>query len=146
MEARSLLGVRSVLTVGLVLLALLLAPPVPAAAQEGLNLTVDRTGSFDRDGAATISGAVSCGNASGIGFVEVVLRQQVGRVSTVTGSGVVIDLVCVPGETIDWTMRIPPTNGLFRGGPASASGRVVVDGPDGSLFTAETNANLQLRR
>lgn len=136
---------RSALTVGFVHLALILALAMPVAAQERFDLTIDPIGSFDRDGTATISGAVTCGDVDGTGFVEIGLRQQVGRVSTVTGSGLVIDLVCSAGATVDWTILISPTNGQFRGGFASASGRALFDA-DGTQFTAETNADLRLRR
>lgn len=125
---------------------MMLALAMPVAAQETFDLTIDPIGSFDRDGAATITGSVTCGGVDGIGFVEVGLRQQVGRVSTVTGSGAIIDLGCTAGETIDWTVRISPTNGKFRGGKASADGRALFDGPDGTQFTAETRADVRLRR
>lgn len=146
METRSFVGMRSILTIGLVHLALMLALAMPVAAQEGFALAIDPIGSFHRDGTATISGSVTCGGVDGIGSIDVVLRQQVGRVSTVTGSGLIIDLVCTAGDTIDWTVEISPTNGRFRGGMASASGRALFDGPDGTQFRAETTADVRLRR
>lgn len=112
------------------------------AASQSTEITIDPVGSFDRSGAATITGTVICGGAAGFGFVEAPLRQQVGRVSTVQGSAST-DIFCYAGETISWTADVIPLNGKFRGGPASASARVFIEGPS---VSAETSSSISLRR
>lgn len=110
-----------------VLLTTLLIGVGTAHAQETA-VTIDRVGTFDAaTGIATITGTYSCGDATGVGLIEVTLQQQVGRISTVTGSGFA-DVDCALSPTGTWSAQIAPTNGEFRGGQAFASARLAFDG------------------
>jgi len=121
--------------------ALSLAPSGAALAQTGPEVTVAPTGTFStQTGAATLSGTYSCGDNSGFAFIEVVLSQNVGRVSTVSGSAFAEIPPCSPGVTGTWTATVGPTNGQFRGGNTSASARLLVDGS----AAAETGATVRL--
>jgi hypothetical protein len=133
--------IRALVLATLVALAVLAASATAAQAQ-GASITVDPIGTFDaQSGTATLTGTFACGDASGFAFIEVVLRQPVGRVSTVSGSAFAEIAACTPGATGTWTATVSPSNGQFRGGRASASARLVVDG----TAIAETSQTVQLR-
>jgi hypothetical protein len=88
------------------------APPAPT-----IDVTVDPVGKFDaRTGTATISGTVTCTGATEFAYVDIELRQAVGRVSTVTGYAF-LDVTC-DGTTYPWTVEVFPDNGKFAGGKA----------------------------
>lgn len=126
---------------GAVALAAIAASPGVALAQGTATVTISPTGTFDaQTGLAEISGTFDCGDFTGSSLIEVTLNQQVGRVSTVTGSGF-SDLECTAGLTGTWSAQIIPTNGEFRGGKAFASARLVVNG----TAVAETGRTVQLR-
>jgi hypothetical protein len=136
------LGVRFGVILSVLLTTLLIGVGT-AQAQETAALTIDRVGTFDAEtGIATISGTYSCGEASGTGLIEVTLQQRVGRVTTVTGFGM-FEVVCAPGATGTWSAEVAPTlgSGLFRGGQAFASARLVIEG----AAVAETGAPVNLR-
>jgi hypothetical protein len=117
-------------------------PVTAAQAQAAPSVTVDATGTFDaRTGSAILTGTFACGDAEGFAFVEVNLSQTVGRVSTVFGSAFADIPPCTPGASGTWTATISPSNGEFRGGPATASARLVVD--DAGI--AETTSTVRLR-
>jgi hypothetical protein len=123
-----------------VLLVLLSIGVGAAHTQVTATVTIDRVGVFDpHTGTATVTGTYSCGEFAGTGIIEVTLRQQVGRVATVTGSGFA-DVVCVPGETGTWSAEVVPTTGEFRGGQAFASVRLLFNGQ-----AVETGRTIRLR-
>lgn len=135
---------RSAVVAGCAVVALSPGPMVAAAfAQVAPSVTIAPTGTFDAGtGTATVSGDYSCGETEGFAFVEVVLQQDVGRVSTVSGSAFAEIEPCAPGVDGNWTATVTPSNGEFRGGPASASARLVVD----DTGAAETSSSVRLRR
>jgi len=88
------------------------APPAPT-----IDVTVNPVGEFHpRTGSATVSGTVTCTGEVDFAFVDVELRQAVGRVSTVTGLGS-FDVIC-DGATHPWSLEVFPSNGKFAGGKA----------------------------
>lgn len=118
--------------------AAVLGVSATAAQAQATGVTVNTTGTFQaRTGVATISGTYACGDTSGFAFVEVVLSQPVGRVSTVSGSAFAEIPECTPGASGTWTATVSPSNGKFRGGSAQASARLVVNGV-GEAETAQT--------
>ncbi|MEV6207228.1 hypothetical protein [Kitasatospora sp. NPDC051914] len=133
---------RTTLLGSLVLTAALTLIPAGAVfAQTGPEVTVASIGTFDaQTGVATLTGTFACGDSSGFATIELVLSQQVGRVSTVSGSSFADIPECTPGATGTWTALVPSSNGEFRGGQAQASARILVDGS-----TAETGAAIRLR-
>jgi hypothetical protein len=89
------------------------APPPPE-----IDVTVDPTGQFNaQTGSATVSGTVTCSGEADFAFVDVQLRQQVGRF-VVDGFGS-IEVIC-DGTTQPWSVEVFPSNGLFKGGRAVA--------------------------
>lgn len=88
-------------------------PPPPV-----VDVTVDPTGTFDaQTGSATITGTVTCTGTADFAYMEVQLRQTVGRF-TVSGYGF-IDFAC-DGTTQPWSIVVLPDNGLFKGGRSVA--------------------------
>jgi len=88
------------------------APPAPT-----IDVTVNPVGEFDaRTGSATISGTVTCSGEAEFAYVDLELRQAVGRVSTVTGY-TFFDVIC-DGTTYPWSVEVVPVNGKFAGGKA----------------------------
>lgn len=88
-------------------------PPPPT-----VDVTVDPVASFDpRTGAVTVTGTVTCSGDAVDTFVEVQLRQQVGRfvISGFGGASFVCD-----GTTQSWSAEVAGDNGLFKGGRAAA--------------------------
>lgn len=89
------------------------APPPPS-----IDVTVDPIGRFNpTTGSATISGTVVCSSDADFAFVDVELRQQVGRF-VVSGFGG-IDVFC-DGTEQPWSLEVIGQNGLFKGGRAVA--------------------------
>ncbi len=87
------------------------APPPPS-----IDVTVDPIGSFNaQTGSATISGTVTCSSDALFAYIELELRQQVGRF-VVTGYGFV-EVIC-DGTAQIWTAEISGATGLFKGGRA----------------------------
>jgi hypothetical protein len=84
------------------------APPPPE-----IDATVDPVGHFHADGSATVTGTVTCSGDAFDAFIEVDLRQRVGRffVSGFGETGFSCD-----GTTQDWAVDVFPDNGLFKGG------------------------------
>jgi hypothetical protein len=86
-------------------------PPPPV-----VDVTVDPVGQFNpRTGSATITGAVTCTGAAEFAYLEVQLRQTVGRF-TITGFGF-SEFPC-DGTTQPWSVEVFADNGLFKGGRA----------------------------
>jgi len=88
-----------------------LAPPTPT-----IDVTVNRFGTFNsKTGAATISGTVTCEGEAQFAFLEVNLRQDVGRFTIRGFNGT--DVTC-DGVTRPWTLEVVADNGKFAGGKA----------------------------
>ncbi len=83
-------------------------PPPPT-----VDVTVDPVGQFHKDGTATISGTVTCSGPAESSFIQVSVRQTVGRIF-INGFGST-DFVC-DGEIHAWSADVFPDNGVFRGG------------------------------
>ena len=96
---------------GMLELHVLAAPPPPT-----IDVIVDATGGFTKDGAAIISGTLEC--SPGISYVSVFteVTQTVGRF-TVTGFGGAWVVDCASS----WTAVVESSDGLFRGGKAEVS-------------------------
>lgn len=88
-----------------------LAPPPPT-----VDVTVDPVGQFHNDGSATVTGTVTCTGDAFDTFIEVQLRQRIGRfvISGFGGTSFVCD-----GTTQTWAADVIADNGLFKGGKAA---------------------------
>ena len=82
--------------------------------------TISGTGSFDpQTGVAKISGTVDCSAAAAVSFFNGLLQRPVGQFVI---SGPIPDFtVANCSGTIPWSATVNPTNGKFRGGPATAT-------------------------
>lgn len=87
-------------------------PPPPV-----VDVTVAATGRFNKSGSATISGTITCTGSADFGFIEVQLRQRVGRF-IISGSG--SDKFVCDGTTQPWSVEVFAGNGLFKGGQAAS--------------------------
>jgi len=88
-------------------------PPPPT-----VDVTVDPVAHFDsRTGSATVTGTVTCSGDAFDTFVEVQLRQRVGRF-IISGFGGSSGFTC-DGTSQSWSAEIVADNGLFRGGKAA---------------------------
>ena len=83
-----------------------------------MEVTVDPVGHFDsQTGGATVTGTVTCtGDDVEFSFLDVQLRQRVGRV-VISGFGST-DFAC-DGTTHEWSVEIISENGVFKGGKAA---------------------------
>lgn len=93
----------------------------PGVEPPQVDLTVDRRGSVDRSGVATISGTVTCTSADGSGLVFELfgeLRQAVGRFTVSGAFGQFVGTSC-DGETYPWSAQVAAPNGKFAGGKAA---------------------------
>jgi hypothetical protein len=98
---------------GMLVLTVEEAPPPPA-----VEVTVNPTALFDSaTGVATVGGTVTCTGDVVFSFLDVELRQSVGRF-IISGFGST-DFPC-DGMTHAWSVEIAPQNGLFKGGKAAA--------------------------
>lgn len=101
-------------TGGVLNLAVVEAPPPPS-----IDVTVDPIATFNsHTGEATLSGTVLCSGEAEFSFLDMELRQKVGRVATVRGFGF-IDVAC-DGVTHPWSAVITPESGEFRGGKGAS--------------------------
>jgi len=88
------------------------APPPPE-----VSLTVNPRGTFNaHTGGARISGTVTCTGDAEFSFIDVFVRQKVGRLF-IDGGGFIEGFAC-DGTTQAWTVDIFPFNGIFKGGRA----------------------------
>lgn len=88
-------------------------PPPPV-----VDVSVDPTGTFNaQTGSATITGTVTCTGTADFAYIDVQLRQTVGRF-TVSGYGF-LEFAC-DGTTQPWSLEVSPDNGLFKGGRSVA--------------------------
>ncbi|HEY2948972.1 MAG TPA: hypothetical protein VGJ53_11335 [Micromonosporaceae bacterium] len=99
------------------------APPPPV-----VDVTVNPTARFDpRTGSATVSGMISCVGQVDFAFLDVELRQQVGRF-VVFGVGS-MEVAC-DGVSRPWSVEIfPDFGGKFAGGKAASVTFAVACGP-----------------
>jgi hypothetical protein len=99
------------------------APPPPE-----LELTVNPRGSFDsHTGSATISGTITCTGEAEFSFIDVFVRQKVGRLF-IDGYGFIEGFTC-DGTTQAWSADVFPFNGIFKGGRAITVTFAVACGP-----------------
>ncbi|WFF08659.1 hypothetical protein O7622_08960 [Micromonospora sp. WMMD1076] len=138
---------QPVLAAGLTALAtaatLGLAPGAAVAAPAASpSISVNWFGAADvRAHTATVGGRFDCGAERGLAYIEVHLDQRVRR-GSVTGFGFGVIGACTDERTAGtWTATIPADQGRFRGGPATATARLVVE--PNSL--TETTEPLRLR-
>jgi hypothetical protein len=87
------------------------APPSPS-----VEVTVDPTGTANKDGTATLTGTYTCTNGD---FIDVFgdVTQAVGRFA-IHGFFEVFDEGTCDGTTHSWTAIVVPDNGKFAGGKA----------------------------
>jgi len=99
------------------------APPPPT-----VDATVDPVGGFDRKtGAAILRGSITCTGVVEFAFIDITLRQPVGR-GEVVGFAT-IDVTCDSTNRL-WKVEIFPTFGTrFAGGRAAAATFSVACGP-----------------
>jgi hypothetical protein len=98
------------------------APPPPV-----LTATVNPVGRFNSaTGSATISGTVTCSGVADFSFVEVQVRQQVGRI-IINGFGFIEGFAC-DGTVQPWSAEVFGDNGVFKGGKAATVTFVVACG------------------
>jgi hypothetical protein len=89
-----------------------------SVAPPTMDVTVNPVGHFNATtGSATISGTATCSGADELAYVHAELRQTVGRVSTVRGTG--YRLVPCDGSTQAWSIEVVPDYGKFAGGKAT---------------------------
>ena len=95
-----------------------LAPPPPT-----IELTIDKSGSFNKAGSAIIHGTISCTNVSGLttedttgGMIQVQASQRIGR-KIITGFGSGFDGPCT-AEPTAWSVEVVGETGKFGGGSA----------------------------
>jgi hypothetical protein len=107
-----------------------------------VDVTVDPTGSFDsRTGSATISGTVTCTGQVDFAFLDVEVRQRVGRF-VISGFGST-DFTC-DGTTQSWSVEVFSSNGVFKGGQAVTVTFAVACGPIDCAFD-EQQTTVRLR-
>jgi len=88
------------------------APPPPE-----VTLTVNPRGTFNaKTGSATISGTVTCTGVADFSFIDVFVRQKVGRLF-IDGEGFVEGFNC-DGVLQKWSVEVSGFNGIFKGGRA----------------------------
>ena len=85
------------------------APPPPT-----IDITVNRYGTFNKSGTATVSGTYTCTDAD---FADVFIeaRQHANRF-TILGFGEFFDFGTCDGSTHTWSAEIFPITGKFKGG------------------------------
>jgi Family of unknown function (DUF6299) len=115
------------------------APPPPT-----IDVTVDPIAQFNpRTGAVTLHGTVNCSGVADFAFVDVELRQRVGR-GEVYGGGS-IDVTC-DGADHRWSVEIYPFIGTkFAGGKGASVTFAVACGPVECSFEYEEH-RVQLSR
>ncbi len=90
------------------------APPPPS-----IDVTVDPTGRFNKDGTATLRGTFTCENAD---FVDVFgdVSQAVGRFTIRGFFGFFAEGGTCDGSPHEWTAEVSADNGKFKGGRSIA--------------------------
>lgn len=117
-------------------------------AAPDIELTVDPVAVVDRDGAATLTGTVTCTapDAQGTLFgVDGSVSQRVGRGSV---DGTFVAAVSIPcdGTTAEWSGTVvPPAGQRFAGGKAATVAFSFACGPD-QCSDAFVDTTVQMRR
>ncbi len=101
---------------------LLVAAAAPVSAQEGHEDTVIAdpvitSATVARSGDVTLTGTVTCEEA-GFAFLELHLRQNVGRLHTIQGGGFTEVECTEAGEVVPFTTTVRPFEGRFAPGRA----------------------------
>jgi hypothetical protein len=142
---RTRAAARRALPAAALALTLVAAALVPArAAPLSVTLGLDAGGSVaPKTGTAVIGGTVAC-DEEATGFVEVVVRQRVGRTIIV---GQAFAEVACDGEPTSWSATVNGGNGLFVAGRAQVSARtqVCAVSDPATCATDETGAEVRLR-
>jgi hypothetical protein len=89
-------------------------------APPDLTVTINSSGTVNKQGVARISGTVSCTSSDGSGIILDIfgdVRQKVGRVIISGFFDTFLDAPC-DGSTIPWEAFVQADNGLFAGGKA----------------------------
>lgn len=107
---------------GTLVISAQIAPPPPV-----ISLTVNRVGTFDKAGVASVYGTISCTGEVEFSFVSVELNQPVGRGAVYGFTD--FEVTC-DGTVRPWTAVIAPIIGKrFAGGKATAVTFSVACGP-----------------
>ncbi|WP_262286606.1 hypothetical protein [Micromonospora sp. MA102] len=111
--------------------------PGAAVAAPAPRISVNWFGTADVPAhTATVGGRYACGAERGLAYIEVHLDQRVRR-GSITGFGFGVIGACTDDRTGGtWTANIPADRGAFRGGPATAIARLVVE-PNSLTETTE---------
>ncbi|KAB1910516.1 hypothetical protein [Micromonospora sp. AMSO31t] len=111
--------------------------PGAAVAAPAPRISVNWYGAADVPAhTATIGGRYACGAERGLAYIEVHLDQRARR-GSITGFGFGVIGACTDDRTSGtWTATIPADRGAFRGGPATATARLVVE-PNSLTETTE---------
>ncbi len=115
-----------------------LLPPPPTIDE----LTIDGVAHFTKAGSAIVSGTIVCNGQADFSFLDVQLRQRVGRVY-INGFGEA-GFPC-DGSTYHWSVEVFSDNGLFKGGKAATVSVAFACGP---FFCGDgfAEARIQLKR
>jgi len=117
-----------------------LVPPPPPT------LSVTATGgTVDHSGAATITFAYACTNATSADGFIFSLTQTLGRVS-ISGSTFFFDVANCDGTAHTWSVTVVASNGKFAGGKAALDADFEVCGPLECAIAPEITTTIQLRR
>jgi hypothetical protein len=120
---------------GTLILNAMAAPPPPV-----ISLTVNRLGTFDKTGAASVYGTISCTGEVEFSFLSVELTQPVGRAAVYGVADV--EITC-DGTVRPWTAVVEPIIGKrFAGGRATAVTFSVACGP---FFCGESFLERKIR-
>jgi Family of unknown function (DUF6299) len=113
------------------------APPAPE-----VSLSVDRRGSVDRQGVASVSGSVSCNQPLPVSIGGSLTQTFANRV-LIRGFGST-DVECQP-PNVRWTMSVTGENGRFGAGHAHLDASAFGCGPL-ECASDQKSADIQLRR
>ncbi len=128
-------------TSGILIFKVLEGVPAPE-----MSLTINRSGTVDKQGVAHISGTVTCTSTDGSGVVFEVfgdLTQNVGRFRVRGFFGTFLGLPC-DGSTNAWDAFVVGENGRFAGGKAATV--AISFGCTDVCSEAFAQATIQLRR
>lgn len=117
------------------------APPPPE-----LSFTVNPRGTFDpKTGGATVRGTLTCTGDVVFSFIDVSMRQKVGRLF-IDGEGAIEGFTC-DGTPQTWSVDIFPFNGIFKGGrTATFSFAAACDNFQCGVGFAETVVSLSSKK
>jgi len=115
-------------------------PPPPT-----VEITLDRSGQVNvRTGIATISGTYTCSNGDSL-EMRVGVRQNVGRLVTISGGTFLFGSVTCDGVPHTWSKDVFPNGGKFAGGKAMTDAEAFVCGPFECGYSGFIEQTVQLR-